>query len=365
MGVSDFFRDLVVVELASVLAGPAVGQFFAELGARVVKIENRRTGGDVTRRWRQQGEDPNREYSAYYCSTNWGKERHLMDLSELAERETALELIAGADVLISNFKPASAKRLGLDAKGLRARFPRLIYAQIHGFGRGDERPAFDVVLQAEAGFLHMCGYPDGPPAKMPVALIDLLAAHQLKEGILLALMARERSGRGAYVETSLLESAIASLANQGSNWLMNGINPGRMGAAHPNIAPYGSIFRCADGGELVIAAGTEAQYHSLCRALEAPGLTEADRFRTNAVRVRHRAELEDALAEVFARYSSGECLQRLEAAGVPVGRIRTMEEVFETSAGQAMVLEERLPDGTVARAVRSVAFGLGSSPNDH
>ncbi len=210
----------------------------------------------------------------------------------------------------------------------------------------------------------MCGDPDGPPAKMPVALIDVLAAHQLKEGILLALMERERSGRGAYVETSLLESAIASLANQASNWLMNGINPGRMGAAHPNIAPYGSIFRCADGGQLVIAAGTEAQYRAMCRVLEAPDLIEADRFRTNALRVRHRAELEDALAGVFARYPSEECRQRLESAGVPVGRIRTMEGVFETSAGRAMVLEEDLPDGTLARAVRSVAFRWGSIPTD-
>ncbi len=150
MATSDFFRDLVVVELASVLAGPAVGQFFAELGARVIKVENRRTGGDVTRRWRQRGEDPERSYSAYYCSTDWGKERRLMDLSDPAERETALELIAGADVLISNFKPASATRLGLDAEALRARSPRLIYGQIPSFCRGDEPPSLHVVPPALA-----------------------------------------------------------------------------------------------------------------------------------------------------------------------------------------------------------------------
>jgi crotonobetainyl-CoA:carnitine CoA-transferase CaiB-like acyl-CoA transferase len=357
---SAFFRELVVVELASVLAGPAVGQFFAELGARVIKIENKRTGGDVTRHWRQKGEDANSPYSAYYCSTNWGKEQKLLDLRNPDEREAALALIAEADVLISNFKPASARKLGLDAETLRQRFPGVIYGQIHGFGRGDERPAFDVVLQAEAGFLHMCGYPDGPPAKMPVALIDLLAAHQLKEGILLALMERMRSGRGAYVEASLLESAVASLANQASNWLMNRINPGRMGTAHPNIAPYGSLFRCADGKEVVVAAGTEAQYQALCTALEAPELAGAPRFCTNALRVQHRTELEEALAPHFSRYSSADCLQRLNRAGVPAGQIRTLQEVFATPEGQAMVLEEQLADGTTARSVRQVAFRLST-----
>ncbi|NND33963.1 MAG: CoA transferase, partial [Saprospiraceae bacterium] len=226
---NDFFKGLKVIELASVLAGPAVGMFFAELGAEVIKVENKLTGGDITRKWKLPNEDPSGAYSGYYCCVNWGKKTVLKNLKDPGEQQSVVQLIQSADIVISNFKVSSAKRFGMDFESVRPINPTIIYAQLHAFGPEEERPAYDIVLQAEAGFLHMCGEKGGNPVKMPVALIDLIAAHQLKEAILIALIKRLRTGEGSYVETSLFESAIASLANQATNWLMAGHLPQRMG----------------------------------------------------------------------------------------------------------------------------------------
>ena len=344
---------LTVIELSSVLAGPAVGMFFAELGARVIKIENATTGGDVTRRWKLPQEDPEAEYSAYYCSVNWGKEIELVDLKDPAGKERIYELVRGADIVISNFKPASSVRMGMDYAQLSSLNDSLIYAQLTGFGPEDGRPAFDVVLQAEAGFLHMTGTPGGPPAKMPVALIDLLAAHQLKEGILLALLQRKETGKGCFLQTSLLEAAIASLANQATNWLMAGHIPTRMGCQHPNIAPYGDVFTTNDGKALVIAAGTENQFQSLCDALEREDLKEDERFRTNAVRVENRIALVQELTPAFAMHSLATILDMCRQRSIPVGQIRDMQEVFEQPMAQNMILEETDKDGRITRRVRT------------
>lgn len=358
MELAGFFSGLKVVELASVLAGPAVGLFFAELGAEVIKIENASTGGDVTRRWKLPSEDPAAEISAYYCSVNYGKESRMLDLKNERNQATVHQLIREADVVISNFKPSSAAKIGMDADQLCQLNPRLIYAHLSAFGPDDALPAFDIVLQAEAGFLYMTGEPGRPPVRMPVALIDLLAAHQLKEGILLALLHRERTGQGSRVTTSLLEAALASLANQASNWLMEGHIPQPMGSQHPNIAPYGDAFMSSDGKPLIIAVGTERQFVGLCEAMNIPDLLQHPDFNTNALRVRHRQALNELLRPAFARYPRNECMSRLQAAGVPAGRVRNMQEVFERPLAQAMVLEDQLLDGRTGRRVRSVAFQL-------
>jgi crotonobetainyl-CoA:carnitine CoA-transferase CaiB-like acyl-CoA transferase len=353
---SEFFKGLKVVELASVLAGPAVGLFFAELGAEVIKIENARTGGDVTRRWKLPSEPEEREYSAYYCSVNYHKDVRMLNLATAEGQNEAYGLIESADVVISNFKTASAKKLGMDYEQLKNKHHRLIYAQLYAFGPEENLPAFDVVLQAEAGFLYMSGEPGRPPSKMPVALIDLLAAHQLKEGILLALLHRERTGEGSFVASSLLEAAVASLANQATNWLMEGHIPQAMGSQHPNIAPYGDIFITADEKPVVIAAGTEQQFVRLCEVLGLPELPKEERFAQNNRRVQAREALKIALTPAFRRLDRQTLIQRLGEAGVPVGSIRNMEEVFQRPQAQAMVLEDRMPDGTLGRRVASVAF---------
>lgn len=354
-----FFSGLKVVEFASVLAGPAVGMFFAELGAEVVKIENKTTGGDITRGWKQPSEYPDSPISAYWCSVNWGKQHIFLDLNDPADQATATQLATSADVVISNFKPSSARRMGVDADTLRSLNPRLIFAQLNSFADPeDESPAFDMVLQAEAGFLHMCGEPDRPPVRMPVAFIDTLAAHQLKEAILIALLHRERTGKGSTVSTSLMESALASLVNQASNYLMTGQVPQRMGTRHPNIAPYGDMFACADGQTLLLAVGTERQFRQLCQVLSLQHLPEHPDFQTNTSRVQHRDALNTLLASAILEKNLDHWMAACKAHGVPAARIRDMRSVFEMPEAQAMILEETTTEGLPTRRVRTVAFSM-------
>ena len=354
---NSFFKDLKVIELASILAGPSVGMFFAELGAEVIKIENQKTGGDITRQWRLPNESRETAHSAYYCSVNWGKKVLMLDLSNAEDHANLLQLIKEADVVISNFKTASAKKLKIDYDSLKTQYPKLIFAQLTGFGEEDKRPAFDVVLQAEAGFLYMTGEAEREAVRMPVALIDLLAAHQLKEAILIALLHRARTGEGSYVSTSLLESALASLANQATNWLMGKHIPQRMGTKHPNIAPYGDIFYTSDEKPLVIAVGTDRQFSDLCSVLGDASILENSKFKTNAARVENRLELVGVLKPFFLKFQREELLQLLHEKGVPVGSIRDMQEVFEQKKAQAMILEQDM-EGVTTKRVKTLAFQM-------
>lgn len=351
------FSELKVIELASVLAGPAVGMFFSELGAQVLKIENSTTGGDMTRGWKLPSEPKDTNHSAYFYSVNWHKKHVFMDLSQAEAQNTLHELVQTADVVISNFKPSSARKMRVDADTLCALNPRLVFAQINAFADPeDESPAFDLVLQAEAGFLYMNGEPLRPPVKMPVALIDVLAAHQLKEAILIALLHRERSGRGAVVQTSLQESALASLVNQASNYLNAGHIPQPMGTQHPNIAPYGDAFATSDGQTVVLAVGTERQFERLCATLVLPQVLTDERFRTNSARVEHRSALVATLAEAIGTWETDALMVAFKQAGVPAARIRNMQEVMELEAAQRMVLEESYPDGTLSKRLKTNAF---------
>ena len=355
----QFFSGLKVVEFASVLAGPAVGMFFAELGAEVIKVENKNTGGDITRGWKLPIEDPASPISAYWCSVNWGKQHLFLDLNDPEEQRQAVALALAADVVISNFKPSSARRLGIDADSLRAQNQRLIFAQLHAFADPeDESPAFDIVLQAEAGYLYMTGEPGRPPVRLPVAFIDTLAAHQLKAGILLALLHRERHGQGMVVQTSLLESAIASLLNQAANYLMTGHVPQPMGTQHPNIAPYGDIFPCADGQSVVLAVGTERQFQRLCSVLNLENLLQHGDYQTNKARVENRAALNGLLADAIGRSTLPDLMQQLKARGVPAGRIRDMPGVFGLPEARAMILAETTAEGIPTKRVKTVAFQL-------
>ncbi|HAK77693.1 MAG TPA: carnitine dehydratase [Runella sp.] len=353
---SFFTNQLKIVELASVLAGPAVGMFFAELGANVIKIENKKTGGDMTRSWKLPSENPTSTTSAYYASVNWNKQVHFLDLEDTTDRQQAYELIKDADIVISNYRTAVAQKLGVDYDTLSKRHPNLIFAQLNAFDDTSERPAFDVVLQAEAGFMFMNGEKEGPPVKMPVALIDVLAAHQLKEGILLALLRRYQTGQGSYVSTSLFESAVASLVNQATNWLMANHIPQRMGTQHPNIAPYGDSYVCQDGKAILLAVGTEKQFKNLCQVIQHDELVAL--YPTNASRVKNRSALNEALAQAIGQLNPQELLSQLEKAGVPAASIRNMQEVFELPAAQAMILEEKQADGSVSKRVKTVAFEL-------
>ncbi len=355
-------KDLLVLETAAVLAGPAVGMFFAELGARVIKVENPRTGGDVTRSWKLPTEDPASLVSAYFSSVNWGKEHRMLDLKEPTDRARFDEMLRAADILITNHLVADAEKLGLQRERLEALNPRLIHGHIKGFADQPHRPAFDVVLQAECGYIGMTGTDAEHLAKLPIALIDVLAAHQLKEGLLVALLQRERSGMGAFVEVSLEEAALTGLINQASNRLMTGAVAGPIGTLHPNIAPYGELFTCADGGRMILAVGGQMQFTALCTVLGRSDLLTDSRFTTNTDRVRARAELASELATTIQQRKRADLLEALVEAGVPAGALLRLDEVMDTPAARKMVLESVI-DGVSTRRIRGNAFRI--RPNEH
>lgn len=346
------FSDLKIVELASVLAGPSVGQFFAELGATVVKVENPRQGGDVTRTWKAAGEQTD-DRSAYFCSANWGKQSIALDLTQAHDRQAADALLREADMVITSYKPGDAEKFGMDYATLSQRYPRLIYGQITGYGPTDPRVGYDAVLQAEAGFMYMNGEPGGPSLKMPVALVDVLAAHHLKEGLLLALLNRYRTGQGARVEVSLWHAAVSSLVNQATNWLVAGKLPQKQGSAHPNIAPYGDVYKTADGEEILVAVGSDRQFRDLCQVLDIAALADDPRYRDNTARVQNRLTLNSVLQAQIGLRTAQTLMMQINQWKIPAGFIHTLRQVFEVPAAQELLLRE----GTLA-GVRNVAATL-------
>lgn len=344
------------MELANVLAGPAVGMFFAELGARVIKVENPRTRGDVTRSWKIPAEAPHSDISAYFSAVNWGKSSLAVDVDTAGGREIIYDLCRKADIIIASYKPGDDVRLGLDYETLSRINPQLIYGQISGYGRDDARSGYDAILQAACGFTYMNGRPESEPVKMPVALIDILAAHQLKEGLLLALIHRMQTGRGNLVHASLLKSGMASLANQAANWLVAGHIPERMGSEHPNIVPYGSAFLSADGRRIVLGVGNDQQFTRLCQVLGRPELARRGEFATNPQRVQNRERLQAILAESIRRFTRDDLIRQLAAHKVPAGGILDMQEVFEQNAARELLIQVQPEGGQPLRGVRTIAF---------
>lgn len=358
MNLNEIFSELTVIELSSVLAGPAVGMFFAELGARVIKVENASTNGDITRHWKTKNDDPNNSLSAYYYSVNWNKKAHLIDLENPEEKAMVLEWISSADVVISNFKAGSAKKLGMDSESLRAVNEQLIYAHVSAYGDESPKPGFDVSMQAETGWVYMNGNPDGPPAKMPVALIDILAAHQLKEGILVALLKRMKTNKGSTVSVSLFDASIASLANQASNWLNLEQLPERLGTSHPNIAPYGDLVKTKDNIQLMITSGTEQQFVELCKFLDLNSLSTDPKFDSNIHRVENRSELLATLTKQISRFTLDELKDRdqhLKSVMVPIQNLR---QVFDNEQAKKLILTQTEKNGVISKRVKTAVFKI-------
>lgn len=347
------FSELKIVELAGVLAGPAVGMFFAELGAEVVKIENPATGGDMTRHWKTEGEESSGTASAYFASVNWGKEYLFLNLKDEADRSLAYELIRDADVVICNWKRGDAEKLKMNEAVLRELNRELIYAQLTGFGEDDDRIAYDVVLQAETGWMYMNGDISGSPVKIPVAIVDLFAAHQLKEGILTAYIQKLKTGKGSRVSVSLFDAAVASLANQAANFLVTGNIPQRLGSLHPNIAPYGELLQFADGKEIVLAVGTDKQFTALCNILDRVELCTNEKFSTNRSRVIHRKELIEYLRRSSVEISSDDFIAACRSHHVPVGSVRNLKELFDDPMAQRLVLSD-----AIGRRVKTKVFEI-------
>lgn len=330
------FKNLKIVELASVLAGPLTGTFFAELGAKVIKIENKLTNGDVTRTWKLPTESKENAISAYYSAANFSKESLLLDVTDALDYEIVINHIKDADIVISNFKPNTARKIKLGYDDLKQYNQSLIYAELTGFGGDESRPAFDVVLQAETGFMFMNGEPNRNPVKMPVALIDVLAAHHLKEAILCAIINKVNTGKGKHIKVSLYESALASLANQATNWLMEEHIPQPMGTQHPNIAPYGDMYSTIDGKLLVLAIGSDKQFENLCSLLS----IKFDEFETNAQRLSKREALNSKISECIAQKTSNHWVSKFELRNIPYGIVKNMQEVFQDKKAKKMLLNE-------------------------
>ena len=316
-----------VLDLSRVLAGPYCTMFLGDLGADVVKVEQPGSGDD-TRSWGppfQGGE------SAYFLCVNRNKRSVTLDLKTQDGMELLRRLALEADVLMENFRPGTLAGWGLSEAEIRRQNPRLIYAALSAFGASGpmkDRPGYDLAVQAWGGLMSVTGPADGEPSKVGVAIIDVVAGLMLGKSIAAALYARERTGRGQRIETSLMEAEVASLVNAGSNYLVTGEAPGRWGNAHPNIVPYQS-FATADG-HLVVAAANEAIWMRFCQGVGKPELAADPRFDTNAHRVENRDALLAVLDRMFRTRSQREWMELLNRIGVPCSPVQDIRQVFDS-----------------------------------
>jgi formyl-CoA transferase len=345
-----------VLDLTRVLAGPYCAMFLGDLGAEVIKIEQPGVGDD-TRGW---GPPFTGGESAYFLCVNRNKKSVAIDL-KAQEGIALLRLLAErADVLIENFRPGTMERLGLGDKDLRAANPRLIYASLSGFGADgpmSDVPGYDLIVQAWGGLMSITGQPDGEPTKVGVAIIDLVAGLMLGKSIAAALFAREKTGIGQKIDTSLLEAEVACLINVGSNYLVEGSIPGRWGNAHPSIVPY-QTFKTADG-YLVIGVASEGIWRRFCQAVGRAEWAEDSRFEKNSNRVENRSLLIGLLAEIFLGRSTDEWLKILNSAEVPCAPVQTVDQVFKAPQvlHREMLVEVEHPTaGTVPMAGIPVKF---------
>ncbi|WP_201546967.1 CaiB/BaiF CoA transferase family protein [Psychrobacter lutiphocae] len=320
-----------VLDLSRVLAGPSSTQILADLGAEVIKVE-RPIIGDETRHWNPpnfKDEETGDEMAAYFATVNRNKKSITVDITKPEGQQIIKKLAAESDVLVENFKVGGLKKYGLDYDSLKTINPRLIYASLTGFGQyGPEahKAGYDYIIQGLSGLMSITGPADGEPHKVGVAVVDLFAGLQLTIGIEAALLAREKTGRGQYVDVALLDSAVAMLANIGMNQLASNSTPPRLGNAHPNITPY-QVFATADNNHFILACGNDRQFAKVCEVL---GLTlhKDERYSSNPNRVANRDSLQQVLAEAFKQKTREQWLDELQAVGVPCGPIHNVTEAL-------------------------------------
>jgi crotonobetainyl-CoA:carnitine CoA-transferase CaiB-like acyl-CoA transferase len=316
---------ITVLDLTRVLSGPYCTMLLADMGARVIKIEHPDKGDD-TRAW---GPPFVAGESAYFLSINRNKESVTLDFKQPAGRALLDALIASADVLVENFRPGAMRRLGLDYETLSAKHPSLIYASISGFGQHGpkrDRPGYDAVVQAEGGLMSVTGAADGPPYRLGVAIADLVSGLFAAQGVTLALLARDRTGRGQHVDIAMLDGVAALLSYQAGIFFATGTVPPRMGNRHPTIVPY-ETFEASDG-EFVLAVGNDEQFRRFCQVAQIEQVAQDERFATNAGRVSHYDALRTELAAALRQRSRAEWLEVFTAAGVPCGSVRDIGEVL-------------------------------------
>jgi crotonobetainyl-CoA:carnitine CoA-transferase CaiB-like acyl-CoA transferase len=331
-------KDIIILDLSRILAGPYCTQMLADLGATVWKLEPFQ--GDDTRRW---GPPFEAGESAYYLSVNRGKKSIAINLKTTQGQKIAQRLAERADVLVENFKVGDLQRYALDYKTVSSLNPKLIYCSITGFGQTGPRasePGYDAALQAMSGLMSITGEADSAPVKVGVAVIDVLTGLHAAVAILAALHERQMTQQGKYLDISLLDVSLASLVNQAQATLMTGQNPQRLGSAHPQIVPY-QAFETSDDF-FMLAVGNDEQYRKFCEVANCLELWQDTRFQTNAGRVEHRQELIEKLSNVTKMQTKTYWLELCKIANVTASPINTLTEVFEDEQSKARGLIEHL-----------------------
>jgi crotonobetainyl-CoA:carnitine CoA-transferase CaiB-like acyl-CoA transferase len=325
--------DIRVFDLTRILAGPTCTQLLGDLGCDILKIE-RPGAGDDTRKWGPpfldgEGGEPTHE-SAYYLASNRNKRSVAIDIARPEGQDLALRLLASCDVLVQNFKAGTLARYGLDYASLKDKFPGLVYCSISGFGQTGpykDRAGYDYLAQGYGGIMSITGAPDGEPMKVGVGIADIMCGMYATSAILAALHHRQRTGEGQHIDLALLDTQVAWLANEGTNYLVSGKVPKRLGNEHPNIVPY-KLFETRDG-PVVLAAGNDRQFQRFCSFAGEPQLAEDERFHSNPQRIKNREALYALLVPIFRTRSKAEWVDGLTALGVPCGPVNSIDEVFE------------------------------------
>ena len=327
---------VTVLDLTHVLAGPFCSHTLQDLGARVIKVE--RPGlGDDTRAFPPFVNDT----SGYFAALNSGKQSIALDLKSPTDRDILDRLLVRADVILENYRPGVMERLGYGWEKLHAKYPRLIYGAVSGFGHtGPDaaKPAYDMVVQARGGVMSITGEEGGPPVRVGASIGDIVAGMYLAQGVLAALYDREKTGLGAKVDVAMLDAQLAIQEHSIALTTATGRAPGRTGARHPTITPF-STYRAADGF-FVIAAGNDAMFEHLCKTLDLPLKAGDPRFATNAARCDNNALLKRLIEAVTLEHPAAHWIAKLEAAGLPTARVQDMSEVLQDPQllARAMVL---------------------------
>jgi crotonobetainyl-CoA:carnitine CoA-transferase CaiB-like acyl-CoA transferase len=348
---------LVVADLSRVLAGPYCSMLLGDMGATVIKVEA--PGGDDTRTWMPPVKDG---ISTYYLSIGRNKRSVVLDFGDPGDRALAGELLRRADIAIENFKPGSLQKFGLDYETAAKRNSRLIYLSITGFGTGEGAwlPGYDLIVQAVSGLMSLTGDPDGPAFRAGISVFDVMAGLHGLIGILAALHQRHETGRGQHVEVNLLSSAMSGLVNQTAAYTTAGVVPTRMGNAHPSLFPY-ETMPTADR-DMIITAGNDRQFRSLCEVLGIPEVLDDPRYATNADRTRNREPLRAVLVAELAKWKADDLFVALNKAGVPCGPINTIGEGVELA--ELLGLAPRVELGAGDRAVSLVRNPIGFGDAD-
>ena len=335
--------DLVVLDLSRILSGPVCTMLLADMGAHVIKVEPPPLGDDS----RQWGPPFISGISTYFLSVNRNKKSIGLNLKTEEARRVLWKLIESSDVLVENFRPGVLGKLGFGFDAVAKINPRLVYCSISGFGQTGpyrDRPGYDVIAQGESGMMDLTGYPDGPPAKLGASLADVVAGLYALNGILLALLARHKTGTGQQVDVSLLDGMVSTLTYQALIYLSTGRSPKRLGTRHPSIVPY-ECFHAKDGF-VNIAVTNQKQWEHFCRVLGLPEIADDSRFDSMKARLSHYDELRPMIDRIISKMTRSETIALLTDVGIPAGPINTVGEILEDPHIQAreMVVQLTHPE---------------------